>query len=75
MPKVTHLQTLGDASSYAAFTNKVRINFFFMVLQFFAYYLLRSSFFSHNILDPIEGDDWTKVIIIAAAAGNNNSTP
>ena len=43
---------------------------FFIVLQFFTYYL--SSFFRHDILDPIEGDDWTKVNIIAAA-GNNDS--
>jgi hypothetical protein len=31
---------------------------------------------NHDISDPIEGDDWTKVIIIAAAAaGNNDSAP
>ena len=32
-------------------------------------------FFSHYILDPIEGDDWTRVVIIAAAAANNDSVP
>jgi hypothetical protein len=75
MPRATHLQTLGDASSYTAFTNKVRfLILIFFVLQFFAYYL-RSSFFRHDILHPIEGDDWTKVNIIAAAAGNNDPTP
>jgi hypothetical protein len=74
MPRATHLQTLGDASSYAAFTNKVQINFFFMVLQFLAYHL-RLLFFRHDIFNPIEGDDWTQVIIIAAAAGNNDSAP
>ena len=54
---------------------RIKYNYyFFIVLQFFAYYI-RSSFFRHEISDPIEGDDWTKVIIIAAAAGNNDSTP
>ena len=47
---------------------------FFIVLQYFTYYI-RSSFFSHDIWDPIEGDDWNKVIIIAAAAGSNDSVP
>ena len=73
MPRVTHLQTLGDASSYATFTNKV-FNFFFTVLQCLAYHL-RLLFFRHDISHPIEGDDWTQVIIIAAAAGNNGPAP
>jgi len=65
MPRATHLQTLGDASSYAAFTNKVRI--------VFSSWSCNSLFLRHDILDPIEGDDWSKVIIIAAAAGTNDS--
>lgn len=68
MPRATHLQIMGDASSYAAFTNKVRLNFIHVLSVLHVH-----RFFSHDILHPIEGDDWTKVIIIAAAAGNNDS--
>ena len=71
MPRATHLQTLGDASSYTAFTIKVSIHSWFCYSSFT--YSLCSSFFSHDILDPIEGDDWTTVDIIAAAAGSNDS--
>lgn len=72
MPRATHLQTLGDASPYTAFRNKVRFIYLFIV---FVYYL-HSSFFRHDIAHPIEGDDWTKVnIIAAAAAGSNDSAP
>jgi hypothetical protein len=45
----------------------------FIVPQFFSYYLRSSFFVRHDILNPIEGDDWTMVNIIAAAAGNNDS--
>jgi hypothetical protein len=56
------MQTLGDASPHAAFTNKVRIFFHRPAI-------LRLLLFRHNILDPIEGDDWNIVAIIAATSG------